>query len=232
MTTEREPKRQPPAKPTEEEADEAHQETQYTSNTPQPQSKQHALLDPEMDDDEGYPLGGQEEFERRSTEENTEAVMADMRDATDDEEILEDFQERQEMPTDEQGLFRRLREHHSETPELSGGDLDAAWDQAQVGDETATVEPTPDQDLVDEIGGAMGVTYEDDEELGFADKVYRRDEERWELNLESVEDDLEERGLDEEDLEEEPEDGEPSGSPDDEDDEQPFELNTTDTEPD
>lgn len=222
--------RQPPA---EDSAGEAQEETQYTTNTPQPESEQYALLDPELDDDKGYPLGGQEEFERRSTEENSEVVMARMREATDDEEILEDFEERQEMPTDEQNLFRRLRDHHSETPELSGGDLDAAWDQAQVGDETATVEPTPDQDLVDEIGGAMGVTYEDDEELGFAEKVYRRDEERWELNVESVADDLDEHGLEEEDLDEEPAAGEPSQDQEGDDEAgEPFELDTTPTEPD
>jgi hypothetical protein len=43
---------------------------------------------------------------------------------------------------------------------------------------------------VDEIGEALGVTYEDDEPLDFARKVWDRDEERWELNPESAEDDI------------------------------------------
>jgi hypothetical protein len=197
------------------ETDQPRDERQFTSNTPQPQSEQQALLDPEMQEDEGYPLGGQDEFDRVSTADNTSVVMDRMREATDDEEILEDFAERQEMPVDEQGLFRKLREHHAETPQLSGGDLDARWDQAGVGDETATVEPTPDQDLVDEIGGAMGVTYDDDEELDFAAKVYRRDEERWELDPASAED-----------AEPEMDDEEEDGG------DEPFELDTTETETD
>ncbi|MDT8307657.1 MAG: DUF6335 family protein [Anaerolineae bacterium] len=219
MAEDRNPKREPAPRQPDEEADEAREERQYTSSTPQRDYEQQALLDTEMEDDEGYPLGGQNEFDRVSTADNTDVVMDEMRDATDDTEILDDFEERQQMPTDEQGLFRRLREHHAETPQLSGGDLDAAWDQAQVGDETATVEPTPDQDLVDEIGGAMGVTYEDDEELGFAEKVYRRDEERWELNPASAED---AEPLDDED--------EPAVNEDGGDD--PFELDTTETETD
>jgi hypothetical protein len=71
---------------------------------------------------------------------------------------------------------------------LSGGDLDAAWEQAEgAGDETATAEPTPDKDIVEEIGEAVGVTYEDDEPLDFARKVYERDEDRWELDPASAE---------------------------------------------
>lgn len=219
MAEEHNPKRQPTTRQSDEEAEEGRDEDQYTSSTPQRDFEQQALLNTELADDEGYPLGGQEEFDRVSTEDNAAAVMDEMRDATMDVEVLEDFEERQNMPTDEQGLFRRLREHHAETPQLSGGDLDAAWDQADVGDETATVEPTPDQDLVDEIGGAMGVTYEDDEELGFADKVHRRDEERWELNPASAED---AEPLDDED--------EPVGNQDGGD--EPFELDTTAPEPD
>src|SRR5262245_59027579 len=45
---------------------------------------------------------------------------------------------------------------------LTGGDIDAAWDQAAAGEETVGgSSPTPDQDMVDEIGRAVGVSYED-----------------------------------------------------------------------
>jgi hypothetical protein len=47
--------------------------------------------------------------------------------------------------------------------------------------------PTPDQDSVDDIGEAYGITYEDDEPLRTGEKLEKRDEERWELNPESVE---------------------------------------------
>jgi len=72
---------------------------------------------------------------------------------------------------------------------LTGGDVDAAWDQAAVGDEAVGgSSPTPDQDIVDEIGKALGVTYAEGEPLHTTEKIARRDEERWELNPASSED--------------------------------------------
>lgn len=165
---------------------------QYTTDTPQPQDELHALLDAEEDEALGYPLGGEAEFDRLRSEENVEGVMAEIARETEDAEVLDDFRERQEMPTDEQGLFRRERMHHAETPDLTGGDIDAAWEESDVGDETVGAEPAPDKDLLDELGAGAGLTYRDDEELDFATKVYRRDEERWELDPASAEDEEEE----------------------------------------
>jgi uncharacterized protein DUF6335 len=72
---------------------------------------------------------------------------------------------------------------------LTGGDIDAAWDQAASGEETVGgSNPTPDQDIVDEIGRAAGVNYEDAEPLDMTEKVERRDERRWELHPASSED--------------------------------------------
>ena len=72
---------------------------------------------------------------------------------------------------------------------LTGGDIDAAWDQASVGEETVGGSaPTPDQDIVDEIGRAVGVNYEDSEPLDPEAKIERRDENRWELHPASSED--------------------------------------------
>ncbi|HSF70012.1 MAG TPA: DUF6335 family protein [Nitrospira sp.] len=72
---------------------------------------------------------------------------------------------------------------------LTGGDIDAAWDQAASGEETVGgSNPTPDQDIVDEIGRAAGVSYEDAEPLDMTEKVERRDERRWELHPASSED--------------------------------------------
>jgi hypothetical protein len=50
---------------------------------------------------------------------------------------------------------------------MTGGDVDADWEDAySVGDEAPGGDnPTPDQDRVDDIGKALGVTYEDNEEL-------------------------------------------------------------------
>lgn len=72
---------------------------------------------------------------------------------------------------------------------LTGGDIDAAWDNAAVGEETVGgTTPTPDQDIVDEIGRAVGVDYEDAEPLHTTEKLERRDEQRWELHPASSED--------------------------------------------
>jgi hypothetical protein len=106
------------------------------------------------------------------------------REAEVDREIAEDFQERQNMSEEGRDeLARKLRNHHSVSPELSAGDIDAAWEKARVsGEETFTGHaPTPDQDQVDEMGAAAGLTYKDDEPLQYG-KVARRDEHRWELD--------------------------------------------------
>ncbi|MBO0720725.1 MAG: hypothetical protein J2P41_07880 [Blastocatellia bacterium] len=89
------------------------------------------------------------------------------------------------------GLLDELRENSpAETPVVSGGDIDAAWDQSDVsGEETVGgSNPTPDQDIVDELGKAVGLTYQNNEPLDTEEKVSERDRHRWELEPESSED--------------------------------------------
>src|SRR5262249_59024230 len=84
---------------------------------------------------------------------------------------------------------RKLKEHHSRTPELSAGDIDAEWDRADIGEETVGgANPTPDQDIVEDVGRALGVTYEDSEPLKGAEKIEQRDRDRWEFDPASSED--------------------------------------------
>jgi hypothetical protein len=84
----------------------------------------------------------------------------------------------------------KLREHTSTGPVMTGGDVDADWESAEtVGDEAPGGDnPTPDQDVVDEIGKALGVEYEDDEELQGGDEIIERDRRRWELDPASRDD--------------------------------------------
>ena len=71
---------------------------------------------------------------------------------------------------------------------LSGGDVDATWSGTDDGEEAVGGStPTPDQDVVDELGKAVGITYDDAEPLRFGDKVADRDVQRWELNPASSE---------------------------------------------
>ncbi len=87
-------------------------------------------------------------------------------------------------------LRERFNEHTETSPQLTGGDVDADWESAySVGDEAPGGDnPTPDQDIVDDIGRAVGVEYQDNEELKGADKVAKRDKHRWELDPASAED--------------------------------------------
>jgi hypothetical protein len=83
-----------------------------------------------------------------------------------------------------------LEDHNETSPALTGGDVDADWEDAYAsGDEAPGGDnPTPDQDRVDDIGKALGVTYEDNEELKAADKIAERDRHRWELDPASSDD--------------------------------------------
>ena len=81
-------------------------------------------------------------------------------------------------------------DHNETSPVMTGGDVDADWEDAYaVGDEAPGGDnPTPDQDRVDDIGKALGVNYEDNEELKASDKITERDKHRWELDPASSED--------------------------------------------
>jgi hypothetical protein len=83
------------------------------------------------------------------------------------------------------------RQNHSGMGQaITGGDLDVNVEDAYFAGEEAPGgdNPTPDQDIVDDIGKALGVQYEDNEELKAVDKVSQRDRNRWELDPASAED--------------------------------------------
>ena len=92
--------------------------------------------------------------------------------------------------TGRQELKERYDKHTETSPALTGGDIDADWESAySVGDEAPGGDnPTPDQNNVDDIGLALGVEYEDNEELEGADKIQERDKHRWEDDPASSED--------------------------------------------
>jgi hypothetical protein len=91
-------------------------------------------------------------------------------------------------------LRMKMATHTGAGPVLTAGDVDADWGAAEaVGDEAPGGDnPTPDQDVVDEIGRALGVEYDDDEELQGGDEIAGRDRDRWELDPASS-DDFDER---------------------------------------
>jgi hypothetical protein len=76
------------------------------------------------------------------------------------------------------------------TPAITGGDVDADYENAYFSGDGAPGgdNPTPDQEVVDDIGKALGVQYNDNEELKSGEKVTDRDKHRWELDPASSED--------------------------------------------
>lgn len=85
---------------------------------------------------------------------------------------------------------QRAKEHTEGGPALTAGDVDSDWNDAYAsGEETPGGDmSTPDQDVVEEIGRALGVEYEDAEELKGAEKIESRDRHRWEYDPASAED--------------------------------------------
>jgi len=85
---------------------------------------------------------------------------------------------------------QREKEHTEGGSRLTGGDVDSDWNEAYAsGEETPGGDmSTPDQDVVEEIGRALGVEYEDAEELKGAEKIESRDRNRWEYDPASAED--------------------------------------------
>jgi Family of unknown function (DUF6335) len=164
------------------------------------------VMPEETDDRNGsnYLLNEETSMDSYAANADADAVAEQSAHYTEDEDIEEDFAERQKLAVggrDE--LLEELEQHHSLSPDLSGGDLDASWQTANVaGEETVGGSaPTPDQDIVDELGAAAGLIYEDDEPLNSDAKILDRDRNRWELNPASADD--QEQENDDADLEDE-----------------------------
>jgi hypothetical protein len=87
-------------------------------------------------------------------------------------------------------MAEHLLEHAGLTPAITAGDVDVDVEDAYfTGDESPGGDnPTPDQDVVDDIGKALGVQYDDNEELKASDKITERDRHRWEMDPASSED--------------------------------------------
>ena len=99
---------------------------------------------------------------------------------------IEEFMEEEisRSPKDPELLAQRLRNNTASSPADSGGDMDADWEDVNDGgtESVAGDNPTPDQSIVEENARAVGVTYEDNEDLEILEKIERRDRDRFELD--------------------------------------------------
>ena len=87
-------------------------------------------------------------------------------------------------------LADRLENNQGTDPTLSGGDIDARWEDAESGgDETVGGSTaTPGRNDIDAAGKAVGVTYAAGEELNPGEHGEGRDRNRWERNPASSDD--------------------------------------------
>ncbi len=105
----------------------------------------------------------------------------------DADQAIYDQNASQSLP--ERESFLNQIESDQEGARLRAGDPDVSRQGIDTGEETpGGSTPTPDQDMVDEIGKAVGVTYQDDEPLIFDEKYDKRDDARWEDDPASSED--------------------------------------------
>lgn len=138
-----------------------------------------------------YLLNEETSMDSYAANADADAVAEQSAHFTEDEEIAEDFADRQKLANGgREELLEELEEHNSLSPKITGGDIDASWQTAnQAGEEAVGGSVvTPDQDVVDQLGDAAGLNYDDDEPLDYDAKVLDRDRNRWELNAASTDD--------------------------------------------
>jgi len=87
-------------------------------------------------------------------------------------------------------IAHQRRNHTGMSDAITGGDVDVDVEDAYFTGDGAPGgdNPSPDLEVVDDIGRALGVQYEDGEELKGSDKIVERDKHRWEFDPASAED--------------------------------------------
>lgn len=120
------------------------------------------------------------------SEENRDKYVNSRFDRGDDEltgaEVRESFAQDQELDHGGELAKRRLQQHTDESPELSAGDMDATWDDADGEEAGSGATSTPDENVTDEVGGAVGISYSDSEPLNTNERLEQRDHDRWDMN--------------------------------------------------
>ncbi len=81
-------------------------------------------------------------------------------------------------------LIERLKVHNATSPDDTGGDIDASWEEiSDDGAESfAGHNPTPDQSDVEANAHAYGIDFQDNEPLDLLEKMEKRDRNRFELD--------------------------------------------------
>lgn len=141
-------------------------------------------VDEEERKGEDYLLEEELPLDKLAVDERSEGIVEQQIIFTDEESVEKDLEKRQKYAYGgRKEIEEELEEHHHTSPDMAAGDVDADWKGADTGSGAETVggtEPTPDQDVVDELGEAVGITYDDDEPLNIEKKMKERREKRLE----------------------------------------------------
>jgi hypothetical protein len=130
--------------------------------------------------------------------EDTDIDSDDFSTSIDVDELPQEFTESygtgvREIPgysADENRFYDDDRKYNEASPTLTGGDIEANYEQANAeGDESVGgTAPTPDMDIVDDLGKAVGLEMNDANFLHTNDILEQRDNRRWELEPRSSQD--------------------------------------------
>jgi hypothetical protein len=93
------------------------------------------------------------------------------------------------LPPGGEARLEEAGRERSGSPRLTGGDVDADWRGAESAGEEAVggTVATPDQDVVDEIGRAVGVEQDPAAEVRASEEILaERDRRRWQLEWEAA----------------------------------------------
>lgn len=116
-----------------------------------------------------------------------EILLSDLIDPDDIDQMGEEFLNVGTAATQQSSKLQRLSHRGAD---VTGGDPDDDWYQAEVvGEEAVGGEnPTPDQNVTEYLQRSMGIAAADGESVRTQMKLAHRDHDRWELNPESAED--------------------------------------------
>lgn len=105
-------------------------------------------------------------------------------------QVVNDLRGTEDRDTGKARIINDIREHGQEDSFVTGGDIDANLEQAEVVGEEAVggTTPTPDQNNVDELAASVGTEVYDQEDRYATDELEQRDAQRWELEPKSSED--------------------------------------------
>jgi hypothetical protein len=137
-----------------------------------------------------YSSDDDSETQWNPEEEEEELLLADLT-GTDGADMF--FEGLVDRDTGMGRTLEKLRTSGLSGVDVTGGDLDDDWYQAEVVGEEAVggQNPTPDQNVTEALLQSMGIAAAEGETVHTHDKLERRDRVRWELEPESSEDYLE-----------------------------------------